>query len=79
MPRRCVQLIQTLETRPFGQFSESPVFRCQSQHGHVVEIWGIPAPGTFTVVTVGSDGYACVHDAGNNGETIRPVVAGPPA
>lgn len=58
------------------RWGESVIERGLSHEGVILEWWGNPETGTWTVLVVRPDGTACTDNFGEGYETFEPIAAG---
>jgi hypothetical protein len=58
------------------QYGEMPLARGLDWRGRLAEWWGNPETGTWSLVTLGPDGLACIPAHGDMYEAIAPTSQG---
>lgn len=59
-----------------GQYGEMPLERGLDWRGQLVEWWGNPETGTWSLVTLAPSGMACIPAHGQMYEPVRPEPQG---
>lgn len=60
---QCTGLADMLATLG-GQFQESPISQGETSEGVTVQMWGNPDTGTWSIITLHSNGVACLVASG---------------
>jgi hypothetical protein len=58
------------------QYGEMPLERGLDWRGNMMEWWGNPETGTWSLVTFTADGFACIPAHGELHESVEPVALG---
>jgi hypothetical protein len=66
----------TLAERLASEFGEMPLARGLDWRGSIAEWWANPETGTWSLVTLSPQGYACIPAHGTSYEAVRPVAQG---